>query len=162
MTFDDGVPESDFIINPAQFVAQGVAEGLSGRSIINALQDAGAGMRTSVVYKLIGEVRAAIANRPDVQAIPTDQLPSAEQYAPWQTNRRGYSTQLTVLTRDRTTGLIGTTTTSYTTRDPHTIDEAIQNKLADWEELTDAEGSYEDQQLLGMLPNNIFAMGPDV
>lgn len=157
--FEAGADEG-FVINPAQIVAQGVSEGLSGRQIIKALRDNGAGRRDSVVYKMIGEIRAAIANRPIAQGLPTNQLPTGDQYAKWTTARRGYSTQMKIVTRDKNSGLIGTSMTSYTTTDPHTIDEAIANKMADLEDAAEEGNSGEDQQLLGVLPWNIFEMGP--
>lgn len=161
MTFDDSEGDEGYAINPAGFVAQGVSQGLSGRQIISLLRDNGVRIANQTAYRLIGEVREAIANRETIQGLPTDRLPTGGEYAWWVTNRRGFSTQVLVLTRDRATGLIGSTVSSYTTRDAHTIDEALQNKLADWEDLTGAEGEYEDQQLLGMLPWNIFQMGPE-
>jgi hypothetical protein len=124
---------SEIIWNPAGIVARGVTSGLSGRQIITELQQAGLGVRTSVVYRMIGEVRAAIANREGVAAMDTSLMPRADQYAPWQTARTGYSTQLLVVTRDRETGAIGTSVSSYITADPHTPDEAIAAKEADWE-----------------------------
>ena len=146
--------------NPAGVVARGVTEGMSGRQIISALRDAGMGIRDSVVYRMVGEVRAAIANREHVATLPTDQLPDATDYAQWTTNRSGYSTQLLVFTRDRETGLIGSTVSSYTTADPHTIDEAIAAKQSDWEDLTATGSEYEDEQYLGVVPFNLFVMGP--
>lgn len=160
MTLDGG-DESDFLINPAGIVARGVAEGLSANQISKSLRDNGAGLRRSTVLKLVGEVRAAIANRESVASMPTNRLPTGDEYARWVTNRRGYSTQLKVITRDKATGLIGSTVSSYTTTQQHTIDEAIANTVADWEDLTGSEGQYEDQQLLGVLPWNIFEMGPE-
>lgn len=156
----DGGEESNYLINPAGIVARGVSEGLSANKIVAALRDAGAGMRRQTVLQMVGEVRAAIANRPMVAGMRTDTLPTGDQYAKWTTARQGYSTQMQILTRDRGTGLIGSTVTSYTTDQAHTIDEAIANKLADWEDLTEAGDQYEDQQLLGIVPWNIFEMGP--
>lgn len=156
-TDDTGEP---IVWNPAGLIARGVNEGLSGRQIISSLRDAGMGIRDSVVYRTIGEVRAAIANREHVAGLPTNVLPSAEDYSPWSTARTGYATQLLVFTRDRETGLIGSTVSTYTTQDPHTIDEAIAAKQADWEDLTESGNDYEDQQYLGVVPFNIFAMGP--
>lgn len=150
-----------FIINPAQIVASGVSQGLSGRSIIKLLRDNGAGRRDSVVYKMIGEIRAAIDNRPMVQGMSTNVLPTGDQYAKWTTARTGYSTQMKLVTRDRDTGLIGTSMTSYTTRDPHTIDEAIANKMADLEVAFEGDDAYDNQDVLGVLPWNIFEMGPE-
>lgn len=153
--------ETDFLINPAQIVARGVAEGMSANQISQSLKDAGAGLRRQTVLRMVGEVRAAIANRPQVQAMATNVLPTGDQYARWTTNRRGYSTQMIALMRDRQTGLIGTQLTSYTTRAQHTIDEAIQAKLGDMMDYTETGASGEDQQLLGILPWNIFEMGPE-
>lgn len=161
MTSIEPPGESNFIINPAQIVARGVAEGLSANKIGKALQDAGAGFRRQTVLRMVSEVRAAIANRPMVAAMDTDRLPTGDQYARWTTARRGFSTQMLVVTRDRETGLIGTSVSSYTTGAAHTIDEAIQNKLSDWEDLTETGDQYEDQQLLGVVPWNIFQMGPE-
>jgi hypothetical protein len=92
----------------------------------------------------------------------TSLMPRADQYAPWQTARTGYSTQLLVVTRDRETGAIGTSVSSYITADPHTPDEAIAAKEADWEEMTATGNEYDDQQYLGAIPYNLFAMGPNV
>lgn len=154
-------PESDFTINPAQIVARGVAEGMSANAIGRSLQEAGAGFRRQTVLRMVSEVRAAIANRPMVAAMPTDRLPTGDEYARWTTARRGFSTQMLIVTRDRETGLIGTAKSSYTTGSAHTIDEAIQNKLQDWQDLTETGDQYEDQQLLGIVPWNIFEMGPE-
>ena len=118
------------------------------------------GVRDSTVYQTIGEVRAAIANREVVAGLDPSVMPAPGDYAKWTTNRRGYSTQFLVVTRDKATGLIGTTVSSYTTRDQHSIDVALQVKMGDWQTLTDEGGEYEDQQLLGMIPYNIFEMGP--
>lgn len=148
------------IWNPAGIVARGVAEGMSGRQIIAAMREAGAGVRDATARRMIGEVRASIANREHVAGMDTSKLPNANDYAQWTTNRTGYSTQLLVFTRDRETGLIGSTVSSYTTLDPHTPDEAIAAKQADWEDLTDTGNEYEDQQYLGAVPFNLFAMGP--
>lgn len=150
-----------FVINPAQIVARGVAEGLSASKIVGLLQDNGAGMRRQTVYRMVSEVRAAIANRPMVQGMPTDRLPTGDEYTKWTTARTGYSTQILMVTRDRETGLIGTSMTSYTTRDPHSIDVALQTKLGDFEEQFGEGGNYEDQQLLGAIPFNIFEMSPE-
>lgn len=150
------------IWNPAGVVARGVSEGMSGRQIIASMRAGGMGLRDSTVYKMIGEVRAAIANREHVAGLNTSILPSATDYAKWQTARTGFSTQLLIVTRDRETGLIGTTVSSYTTLDPHTPDEAIAAKQADWEDLTETGNDYEDQQYLGAVPYNLFAMGPNV
>ena len=161
MTPNEPIGTEGWAVNPAMIIARGIEEGLSGRAIIGALQNAGVGLRWSTVYRTIGEVRAAIANREMVAGMPTNRLPTGDEYAKWTTNRTGYSTQMLVVTRDRTTGLIGTSTSSYTTRDQHTIDEALQNKLADVEQMAEGSDTFGDQQILGVVPWNIFQMGPE-
>jgi len=146
------------IWNPAGVVARGVSEGMSGRQIIAALRDAGMGLRDATVRKMIGETRAAIANRPLVGGLDTSALPNGSDYAKWSTNRTGYSTQLLMMTRDVSTGIIGETVTAYTTADPHTIDEAIAAKLADFSDEEIIGDSGNNQQLLGAIPWNIFEM----
>lgn len=154
--------ESEGVLwNPAGVVARGVSEGMSGRQIIAALREAGMGLRDATVRKMIGETRAAIANRPMVGGLDTSLIPSAENYAKWSTNRTGYSTQLLVMTRDQSTGIIGETVSSYTTAEPHTIDEAIAAKLADFSDEEIIGDSGNNQQLLGAIPWNIFQMGPE-
>lgn len=155
---NEGGDAGPIIWNPAGIIAKGVTEGLSGRQIIQALRDAGMGLRDAVVYRTIGEVRAAIANRETIAQINTSILPSPDQYAQWSTARNGYSTQLLIFTRDRETGLIGETVSSYTTTDPHTPDEAIAAKQADWEDLTESGSEYDDQQYLGAVVYNLFQM----
>jgi hypothetical protein len=147
--------------NPAGVVARGVSEGLSGRQIIAALRESGMGLREATVRRMIGETRAAIANRPLVGGLDTSILPGPEHYAQWTTNRRGYSTQMLVMTRDTATGIIGEQVSSYTTSDPHTIDEAMAAKLADFQDEEIIGDSGTGQQLLGVMPWNIFQMGPE-
>jgi hypothetical protein len=151
-------PEEQITWNPASVVARGVAEGMSGNAIVRALQQAGMGVNRGTVFKMIGQVRAAIANREHVATMPTDQLPAARDYATWTTSREGFSTQLLVFTRDRETGIIGSQVSSYTTLDPHSPDEAIAAKQADWLDLTAQGSEYEDQQYLGAIPYNLFQM----
>jgi hypothetical protein len=160
VTFEDE-GEAPPIINPLPFIAQGVSEGMSANAIQRALQAAGAGINRQTLLRVVGEVRAAIANRPIAQSINTSTLPTGDQYTKWTTNKRGYSTQMRGVFKDKETGLISLHTTSYTSKLPHTIDTAIANKMSDLEDFAEAGNSGEDLTLIGVIPWNIFEMGPE-
>jgi hypothetical protein len=86
----------------APLINQGISEGLSGRSMLGALQSAGLGIRRGSFYDLVANVRDSIAASPAIAASPMDALPDLSNIVDWRGGKADtYLYRLNVFTRER-------------------------------------------------------------
>jgi hypothetical protein len=64
-------------------IRQGLSEGMSATSMLNAMRDAGVGLRTQSFYQLAGEVRASTARAEAWSGAALDRLPGSDLVQEW-------------------------------------------------------------------------------
>lgn len=133
-------------------ISQGISEGMSGASMLSALKDAGAGIRSQDFYGLVREVRSAqeMAGTWAEQAV--DSIPDAEAFVSHTGSAyQGYEYRVPIFYRE--TGLdvhdVGHKVFTIRSQELLTPQDAIEQATSIWEEGRDT-GTGEGQEMLGI------------
>lgn len=145
--------------NRAGYVAELLREGNSANSILRTLQESGADMQRQAGLRLVAQVRDSMQRSAEIQSLPGNQLPSADQYGTWAMGRGGqYATQVAVYLLDRDTGESIKAFYTHVTNEPHTPEDAA-NAAIDVFNTSDEESEY-NQRVVGALPDNMWTTVP--
>lgn len=135
----------------ASMVRQGLTEGLSGSAMLNAIRDAGVGIRTQSFYQLVGEVRASAARAEQWSGAALDRLPSSELVQEWTGGQSDtYLSRVYMYVRTRATGELAVERrgVSIVTNELITPGDALSMAQDLYAENADNE-NYSNEQLLG-------------
>jgi hypothetical protein len=113
-------------LSPASFIGSMIASGLSPTQGLSQWRELGGSLRTQTWYELWGEVRGAIANREDLQAITADALPPGELLNDWAAGQEGqYATFVQTFIRQGGEQVLESRYFTYITEGAHTPSEAL-------------------------------------
>lgn len=149
--------------NPAGYVKAAINEGWSASEALTTYRADGGEVGNGTWYRLYGEVGAALDRAGVAAGLDPFQIPAGADYSVWSVNGpQQYATQVNVLTRDKTTGVVGARQFTYMTAVPHAPGEAelaAFDQFTD-EDLTDVGGSLADLVALGTVVTNIYRTEP--
>jgi len=147
----------------APLLSQGVAEGMSGASMLSELRDAGQGIRTQSFYQLLGEVKGSLAKTAAWEGLSLETIPGEEVFQEWAGGAVDtYLYRVPMMYRTTEGGIMGVArkTINVLTHDPISIDEAISRATDTWSEGHE-EGSDTGQEFLGAgMPTLYHQIGP--
>lgn len=149
----------EYTDNPAGFMRALLAEGESATSGLAIYREAGGAIQDSRWYQLYGQVANTVAQTPEMLEVDPFGLPGPADYGEWATNKPGqFATQVEMQVFDRDLGEWLTMPATYLTDDPHTIAEAEQWAMDQFD--PENTGSDFNQTVMGAVAVHLWRTVP--
>lgn len=139
-----------------------VSEGMSARSGLRAFRAGGGRVQDSTWFRIVAEVRRAVAERLDEAQRPLNRRPRGDEISVMTTQRRtGFWQEVQIFARSKETGEVYATPFVLRGQGLLTRQAVIDFALAEWEAGSSGTPNPDDDQVLGAAYVQTLELSPE-
>lgn len=147
--------------NIAGAVGRWIQQGLNATDALRAFKAAGGAIRTQTWYQLYRNTADALGRAGEVARTPTNRRPSEDAFSPWATLKPNqYAYQVTVMVRDRDSGILTQRPYTYFSASRVTPNVAIQDALDTYNDGISESDDYASESIEGAVLTGLFRTVP--
>lgn len=139
-----------------------VKSGLSGAEGLRQLRAAGMHVTTQTWYRMIGQVRASLANQITEVTLPQNRRPLGHEIQKYTHSKAtGYMHYIDVFVKDKETGLVKIRPYGVRTQKLLTRSEAVRRGLSAFQDAIDSDPGQYPETVLGAVHTGAYQFVPD-